>query len=855
MCSRLLQSVSCLLVLLIAACSNSDGNEAALLSADVRGVGGGLDTRGTAMPNGVPSSPSAPGDAGNDAAEREVAAADVYAVAGDRLFAANAYRGLAIVDLADFTLRSRTPLRGRPMELYLVGTRALVIVAGEGLDAALAQTRLVEVDVTDPASPSILGDFAMDGSFRDSRRIGDVLYIVTDAGASSFAIATAPTVPVAAVPLPGAMTFAHATDEFVYVARSEAGDTTRITLLDVRASGGAITTRGSLLLEGSVADAQKLHFGAGTLRVVTHDSNGVVSRLHTIRIDDPDAPAVLGELLLARGEQLFGTCFTDDRAYLVTFERIDPLWVVDLSNPALPRVLGELQVPGFSTQLVCSGNQLVSLGFDAPWAEPVLSLFDVADPTRPTLVSRIPVGSVDPEALHEHRALFVQSDLVLVPLWNGVAVVDRHATSLSMRGQFEVRGGSKRAFVHAQGLVAVGNEQVAVADPSTLGVRGSVTIAENVVDVAQLGDGSVVEVVQSGEQTIVRGTAVPLYAERAFAFGLRTAVLGWNQSGRVLQLFDCSTTPAGTSPAIEIGFGGYAAPMPPRGGLGIPNGGMFGYTSQPLELLLPDGLLLVRGLPRTASVAIGTGPVRDGFVGVDLASGQEAFGIEVRGSAISGACSDGSNVALTTCLPAGFDRAGRPMVQNLLHRIDVRSGSTIQPVPVPGAVIAIAGARVHTMVETWEQDWSFRTAVTALRIENGVATTLDRAGLPPFAYDFRTASDTLYYASNDLPTATGNGSVGIWLGNRIDSMRLASELTAGPSLAADAFRRPLLAFGSGLLCARDAQTVEFWDFGGAAPVAAFTTSVEGFPQTAIADGTTTGTFVVATGYGGSVRVP
>ena len=847
-----------LLLTILAACSGGGGatsTEEALLSADVRGVSGGMDTRGVAMPNGVPNAPSAPADAGTNAVQREVAAADVYAVAGDRLVLANAYRGLAIVDLADYQLVSRTPLRGRPNELYLIGARAFVVVTSEGMDTMLAQTRLVELDLTNAAAPVIVQQSAMNGWFRDSRKIGNVLYVLTSAGAFSFALANTPATAVAALPLAGEGLLAHATDQFVFVTASADNGMTRMTVLDIRAVGGAIEARGSVLLTGIVGDAQKLHFGAGTMRVVTHDSNGVVSHLYTIGVDNPDVPVVLGELLLARGEQLFGTCFMDDRAYIVTFERIDPLWVVDLSNPALPRVLGELQVPGFSTQVVCSGNQLVSLGYDGPWSEPVLSLFDVADPTRPSLLSRVPVGSVDPEAFHEHRALFVQSDLVLVPLWDGLAVIDRQANSLSVRGQVPVRGGSKRGLLHGRGLVAVGNEQIVVADPGTLAVRGSVTVAENVLHVAQLGDGTTVEVVQSGDQTLVRGTGVDLVAERVFAFDMRAAVLGWSRTGRVLSLFDCSTTPATVSAPIDIGFGGYAIPTPPRGGINTPTGGMFGYTSEPLDVQLPDGLLLIRGLPQDVAIELGRGDVRDGLIAVDLATGRLLPGVAVRGAAISGICRDGSQAALTLCRPAGFDRPGRPLVRNAFHRIDVRRGAASAAVPIPGAVIAVAGAQVHTMSETWDSDWSFRTSVTSLRVDAGKVEVQDRTMLPPFAYDFRVGSGILYYSSNDMPIGPTSGDIPQFFGNRIDSLRLSTLLVPGPSLVDEGFRRPLLAEGLGLLCARDAQTIELWSFQNETPARQFAVAIDGYPLAAVAEANAPGSFLVAAGYAGSVRVP
>lgn len=98
-------------------------------------------------------------------------------------------------------------------------------------------------------------------------------------------------------------------------------------------------------------------------------------------------PALLGK----PGEQVYGVRFLGDRAYLVTFRTVDPLYVLDLSNPADPRAAGELEMPGFSDYLYPLPNgMLLGVGKDAS-AEGRLggvkvALIDVSDPARPRLL-------------------------------------------------------------------------------------------------------------------------------------------------------------------------------------------------------------------------------------------------------------------------------------------------------------------------------------------------------------------------------------------------------------------------------------------------------------------------------------
>ena len=125
-------------------------------------------------------------------------------------------------------------------------------------------------------------------------------------------------------------------------------------------------------------------------------------------------PAALGKA----GEQVYAVRFVGDRAYLVTFRRADPLYVLDLSNPADPKAVGELTVAGFSEQLYPLANGLLlGVGRDADDKGVVggikLALFDVADPARPS-----------------QRASFVMGGMFST----SAADYSRHGLNLFMRG-------------------------------------------------------------------------------------------------------------------------------------------------------------------------------------------------------------------------------------------------------------------------------------------------------------------------------------------------------------------------------------------------------------------------------------
>ena len=91
---------------------------------------------------------------------------------------------------------------------------------------------------------------------------------------------------------------------------------------------------------------------------------------------------------LGKGERIFAVRYFGDLATVVTFRQTDPLYTVDLSDPAAPRLAGELKVPGFSSYLHPVGDgRLLGVGQDADaegrTTSLQLSLFDVSDPASP----------------------------------------------------------------------------------------------------------------------------------------------------------------------------------------------------------------------------------------------------------------------------------------------------------------------------------------------------------------------------------------------------------------------------------------------------------------------------------------
>ena len=132
---------------------------------------------------------------------------------------------------------------------------------------------------------------------------------------------------------------------------------------------------------------------------------------------------------LAVGEQIYSVRFMQGRAYMVTFEQIDPLFVIDVSNPTNPAVLGELKIPGFSTYLhPYDETHLIGLGRDTKVDQNgnvrrqglKLSLFDVSDVANPVEIDTELIGDERASSIAEydhHAFLFSkEKELLVLPV-------------------------------------------------------------------------------------------------------------------------------------------------------------------------------------------------------------------------------------------------------------------------------------------------------------------------------------------------------------------------------------------------------------------------------------------------------
>lgn len=118
---------------------------------------------------------------------------------------------------------------------------------------------------------------------------------------------------------------------------------------------------------------------------------------------------------IAPGESIYSVRFMGDRAYMVTFEKVDPLFVIDLKDPEKPAVLGALKIPGYSDYLhpydenhiIGFGKDTVEIKGQAYYQGIKIAMFDVSDVANPVQKFSEIIGGrgTESEILHNHKAL------------------------------------------------------------------------------------------------------------------------------------------------------------------------------------------------------------------------------------------------------------------------------------------------------------------------------------------------------------------------------------------------------------------------------------------------------------------
>ncbi|MBI4511487.1 MAG: beta-propeller domain-containing protein [Deltaproteobacteria bacterium] len=565
--------------------------------------------------------------------ERQVVESDVYRHDGNYLYVLNAYRGLQIIDVSSPdrpTRLSRVDIFGRPVEMYVKGNRAYVLISEYFTyeqERALRKSRLLTVDISSRTRPRIIGALDASGDFRDSRMVGDVIYVVsTEYGrldpqsgkeipetthVLSVNVSTSRPYEVQRVSFQGTSYQIHASSDYLFLAQYGYPNT-KIVALGISDPRGRIVRGGEFEVPGYLQDRFQMNYARGILRVVTHhwENSGTIF-VKTLGVSRAANLREVGSLELPGVGQLLATKFDGNKAYLVHIVRIDPLDVIDLSDPAKPTRLSSLEIPGWLEHLEIRQDRVLGIGVDNTSGQNKLAvaLYDVADPTNTRELARAVIdqqwawtpGFGDDRAFR----MLDEQGLLLVPFsaWSGsdslqaVQLVDFDlaAGTLATRGRIEQAGTVQRAFPLASRVGAFTELELRVANIDNRDapyLTASLELARNVRSFLVLSPAALQLVGNwneypelrafpvgkpDGEKTeMLSSVTLPKETEKIYASGNLAVAMtrAWNDQGKqvitlVAHDFSRPSAPKARGKiSLEVeGYGGYVGPWYRRAGL------------------------------------------------------------------------------------------------------------------------------------------------------------------------------------------------------------------------------------------------------------------------------------------------
>lgn len=192
-----------------------------------------------------------------------------------------------------------------------------------------------------------------------------------------------------------------------------------------------IRYQGSTEIDGTLLNQFAMDAHNGYYRIATTAEDGSCL---TVLNESLETVGKLGGI--APGEDIYAARFMGDTAYLVTFYQTDPLFVLDLSDPASPRVTGELKIPGFSNYLhPYAENLLIGIGTagdeNGATGQLKISLFDVGNMQEPKEISAVVFDDrafSDSAAQYDHHAYLSLSDgTFAIPVTESGPLTDPHS--------------------------------------------------------------------------------------------------------------------------------------------------------------------------------------------------------------------------------------------------------------------------------------------------------------------------------------------------------------------------------------------------------------------------------------------
>lgn len=182
-------------------------------------------------------------------------------------------------------------------------------------------------------------------------------------------------------------------------------------------SAGQLTYQTSADIDGNILNQFSMDEYKGDFRIATTTWDNKGGQSNNLFTFDKNLKP-LGEITnIAPGERIYSVRFMGDKAYMVTFRQVDPLFVIDVADSANPKILGQLKIPGYSDYLhPYDETHIIGFGKNADdsgrFGGMKMAIFDVSDFANPKEMYTEFIGDRGTESplLHNHKALLFSKE-------------------------------------------------------------------------------------------------------------------------------------------------------------------------------------------------------------------------------------------------------------------------------------------------------------------------------------------------------------------------------------------------------------------------------------------------------------
>lgn len=484
-----------------------------VMSGTYLGASGGIAANATSNATSNATANSTP--TSSEASLTPAQEADIWKICGRQLFFFNQYRGLQVFDMThpEAPLHTGTlRMAASGEEMFVLNEEgSLIALLGKSTELSSRGTPAVLFVKIAGGIPTLLKQVNLPEPVIDSRVMGNKLYLLSQplfdaASLTATGRATLRTLdfanPAAPAFLPdlpliaGGSTCLQAaghhllvsTNTFTYFYKSDLASsfspiyqglylpTGLLHLIDTNGAAGAPVLIKTFKTKGPVLDKFKVGIVNGAVVAVTQFIyNDISTWVETFPLEGTSTePLAQTALPASNVDRLFATRFDGDRLYVVTFHVIDPLFVVDLSNPAAPITRGMAEVPGYSTYIEPHGNRLLAVGLESNHV--TASLFDVTDVTAPVLLKRLllgPAGGSWSEVTYNEKAFeyFPEDGLLMVPVQtsdgihacvNAMQAIEVGADTIAAGITIPMEGTARRGGVIGEHIISISGQQMLV---------------------------------------------------------------------------------------------------------------------------------------------------------------------------------------------------------------------------------------------------------------------------------------------------------------------------------------------------------------------------------------------------------